>query len=75
MPKIVAISASKLRKIFEKAGFKLPQIPQEEKVLTKEEFLESYKQEDPDDSKGKEKKEDPKEEKKKVAVSLTSKKK
>lgn len=63
-----------LKEKFEKAGFKLPQIQPDEKTLSKEEFLESFKQEDPDDNKGKEKTEIPKDEKKKVEVSLTSKK-
>lgn len=63
-----------LKEKFEKAGFKVPEVQTKEKEITKDEFLEAYKDQDPDNVKGVEKKEEPKNEKKKVAVSLTSKK-
>lgn len=63
-----------LKEKFEKAGFKLPEMEQKDKELSKEEFMEAYKEQDPDNNKGVEKKETPKLDKKKVAVSLTSKK-
>jgi hypothetical protein len=63
-----------LKEKFEKAGFKIPETETPEKTLEKEEFLEAYKEQDPDNNKGVEKKNEPKSDKKKVSVSLTSKK-
>ncbi len=63
-----------LKEKFEKAGFKIPETETPEKTLEKEEFLEAYKEQDPDNNKGVEKKDEPKSDKKKVSVSLTSKK-
>ncbi|MCC7289904.1 hypothetical protein IT417_01485 [bacterium] len=67
-----------LKEKFEKAGFKLPQehiskTDSIDKSISKEEFMEEFKKEDPDDSRGNETKGSSKD-RKKVSVSLTSKK-
>lgn len=61
-----------LKEKFEKAGFKVPQQETNEKQISKDEFLQAFKSEDPDNPIGVEKKEVPKNNKKKVAVSLTT---
>lgn len=61
-----------LKEKFEKAGFKVPQQETKEKQVSKDEFLQAFKHEDPDNPKGVEKREQPKDDKKKVAVSLTT---
>jgi hypothetical protein len=67
-------SSLTLKEKFQNAGFKMPIAEIKEKEITKQEFLEAYKEQDPDNAKGVEKKDEPKIEKKKVAVSLTSRK-
>lgn len=67
-------SSMTLRERFEKAGYKLPR-GKDGKVVSKAEFLERFKEQDPDNVRGKEKKEKKaeKKEKKDVAVSLVGK--